>query len=62
MSVLNKVLQDIPIPQVVRIRQKFDETKLERPEEVLIQELKKPGAIDQIKPGQQVAVAVGDRG
>lgn len=62
MSVLNKVLQDIPIPQVVRIRQKFDETKLERPEEVLIQELKKPGAIDQIKPGQQVAVAVGSRG
>ncbi|MCZ8511363.1 lactate racemase domain-containing protein [Paenibacillus filicis] len=62
MSVLNKVLQDIPIPQVVRIRQKFDGTKLERPEEVLAQELQKPGAIDQIKPGQQVAVAVGSRG
>lgn len=61
-QVLRKVLETIPIPQVVRIRQKFDGTKLEQPELVLAQELQKPGAIDQIKPGQQVAVAVGSRG
>ncbi len=62
MSVLRTLLQDIPIPQVVRIRQKFDGTRLERPAEDLERELAKPGAIDRIKPGQQVAVAVGSRG
>ncbi|MBU7319871.1 lactate racemase domain-containing protein [Paenibacillus oleatilyticus] len=62
MSVLRTLLQDIPIPQMVRIRQKFDGTRLDRPTEDLERELAKPGAIDRIKPGQQVAVAVGSRG
>lgn len=62
MSVLRTLLQDIPIPQMVRIRQKFDGTRLDRPTEDLERELEKPGAIDRIKPGQQVAVAVGSRG
>jgi hypothetical protein len=59
---LNSVLHEIPIPKMVRIRQKFDDTKIENPAEVLREELKKPGTIDQIKPGQQVAIAVGSRG
>lgn len=62
MSVLRTLLQDIPIPQMVRIRQKFDGTRLDRPTEDLERELAKPGVIDRIKPGQQVAVAVGSRG
>jgi len=62
MSILKKLLEDIPIPQMVRIRQKFDGTHLENPTLVLEAELKKPGALDRIKPGQQVAVAVGSRG
>lgn len=62
MSILRQVLEDIPIPQMVRIRQKFDGTKIDNLAEVLEQELQKPGAVDRIKPGQQVAVAVGSRG
>lgn len=62
MSILRTVLEDIPIPQMVRIRQKFDATKIDNLEEVLVKELQKPGTIDRIKPGQQVAVAVGSRG
>ena len=62
MSILRQVLEDIPIPQMVRIRQKFDAAKIDNLSEVLEQELKKPGTVDQIKPGQQVAVAVGSRG
>jgi hypothetical protein len=62
MSILREVLKDIPIPQVVKIRQKFDGTKLDNLAEVLELELQKPGTIDRIKPGQQVAVAVGSRG
>ncbi|WP_281887922.1 lactate racemase domain-containing protein [Paenibacillus sp. YYML68] len=62
MSVLRTLLQDIPIPDMVRIRQKFDDSKLDNPVAVLQEELKKPGAIDRIQPGQTVAVAVGSRG
>jgi hypothetical protein len=59
---LNSVLHEIPIPKMVRIRQKFDDTKIENPGEVLRAELQKPGTVDRIKPGQQVAIAVGSRG
>lgn len=62
MSILRTVLEEVPIPQMVRIRQKFDAAKIDNLEEVLQQELQKPGAIERIKPGQQVAVAVGSRG
>lgn len=62
MSILETLLRDIPIPRVVRIRQRFDNTKLADPVAALREELKKPGTLDAIKPGQQVAVAVGSRG
>lgn len=62
MSILRTLLDDIPIPQMVRIRQKFDATKVEDFEGALREELRKPGAIETIKPGQRVAVAVGSRG
>lgn len=62
MSILQKLLEDIPVPRMVRIRQKFDAAKLEDPVSALKAELAKPGAIDSLKPGQQVAVAVGSRG
>lgn len=62
MSILRQVLENIPIPQMVKIQQKFDGTKLENLTEALELELQKPGTIDRIKPGQQVALAVGSRG
>src|SRR3984893_1687780 len=62
MSILRELLQDIPIPQMVRIRQNFDDMQLKNPKEALQQELLKPGTMDRILPGQQVAVAVGSRG
>ncbi|MGG2199492.1 MULTISPECIES: DUF362 domain-containing protein [Paenibacillus] len=62
MSILKTLLQDIPLPKMVRIRQKFDATRLEDPVAVLRTELNKPGAMDRIRPGQRVAVAVGSRG
>lgn len=59
---LNSVLKDIPIPQMVRIRQIFDATQIDDPEAALREELRRPGTIDRLRPGQQVAVAVGSRG
>lgn len=62
MSILHELLQDIPVPRVVRVRQRFDDTRLPHPEQALKRELGKPGAVGRIKAGQQVAVAVGSRG
>jgi hypothetical protein len=62
MSVVRELLRDIPIPRMMKVRQRFDGTRLEDPLAVLRAELTKPGAIDAIKPGWQIAVAVGSRG
>lgn len=62
MSILRTLLQDIPIPQVVRIRQRFDADKLADPAGALAKELSKPEVASRIKPGQRVAIAVGSRG
>ncbi len=62
MSIIEQLLKDIPIPRMVRIRQKFDRKKLQNPSQALMEQLEKPGTLDQIKSGQEVAVAVGSRG
>ncbi|MBP1961290.1 lactate racemase domain-containing protein [Paenibacillus aceris] len=62
MSILRELLKDIPIPQMVKIRQKFDRTILENPEQELADKLVSSGVMETILPGQQVAVAVGSRG
>jgi hypothetical protein len=62
MSILHQLVKDIPIPKMVKIRQRFDAVRLDNPVETLRKELQKPGTIDRIKPGQKVAVAVGSRG
>lgn len=62
MSILRSLLSDIPIPPMVRIRQKFDGAIIEDHVGVLRRELQKPGTVDLIQPGQSVAVAVGSRG
>jgi hypothetical protein len=62
MNILSNLLKDIPIPKMVRIRQRFDDTKIEDPSGELNKKLGACPSMDQIKPGQRVAVAVGSRG
>ncbi len=61
-DIIRNMLQPIPLPSMVRIRQHFDRSQLTDPIHVLHSELHKPGAIDQIHVGQRVAIAVGSRG
>ncbi len=61
-DIIRNMLQPIPLPAMVRIRQHFDRSQLTDPIHVLRSELDKPGAIDQIHVGQRVAIAVGSRG
>jgi hypothetical protein len=62
MSIITDLLDPIPVPKMVRIRQRFDSSRIIDPAEATRVELRETGALGQIKPGQQVAVAVGSRG
>jgi len=61
-DLLTRLVQDIPLPRMVKIRQRFDDTELADPIAVLQEQLGGAGCIDRIKPGMKVAIAVGSRG
>ena len=61
-GILTKLVEQTPIPKMVRIRQAFDGTKLEDPIGDLTQQLRTVEAAASIQSGQKVAVAVGSRG
>ncbi|GGF96361.1 lactate racemase domain-containing protein [Paenibacillus abyssi] len=61
-DLLRQLLADIPVPRMVKIRQKFDGTKLNDPLGELKEKLHVSGQISKIRSGQRVAVAVGSRG
>ncbi|CAM3442982.1 lactate racemase domain-containing protein [Marinicrinis lubricantis] len=61
-ELIRQALQPIPIPKMLKIRQRFNDDKLADPIAVVKKECRKPGAVDSIQPGQQVAVCVGSRG
>ncbi|GAB2692737.1 lactate racemase domain-containing protein [Paenibacillus thermoaerophilus] len=61
-EVIRQVLKDIPIPKMVRIRQRFDGTKIENPAAELEAKFAQSDVLKRIKPGDRVAVGVGSRG
>jgi hypothetical protein len=61
-DVLRSLLDPIPLPRMVRIRQKFDDSAIEDIAANLEAEIAKPGGIERIQAGQQVAICVGSRG
>jgi hypothetical protein len=60
MGILQELLKDIPIPRMVRIRQTFSAERLDNLDEALEQEWRKVEHM--IRPGMEIAVAVGSRG
>ncbi|MFD2670315.1 lactate racemase domain-containing protein [Marinicrinis sediminis] len=62
MNILSELLEPIPVPRMVRIRQRFDQTKLNDPARELADKLASSASLQEIKSGQKVAVAVGSRG
>ncbi|MCD1259893.1 DUF2088 domain-containing protein [Paenibacillus athensensis] len=61
-DILRQLVQDIPIPRMVTIRQKFDDSRLADPIAELHARLQAADATEHIRAGQKVAVAVGSRG
>ncbi|TJY38266.1 DUF2088 domain-containing protein [Cohnella pontilimi] len=62
MDILSKLLQDIPLPKMVKIRQRFDDFALPDSSAACREAVRKPEVIGRVAKGQQVAVAVGSRG
>ncbi|AOZ94094.1 lactate racemase domain-containing protein [Paenibacillus crassostreae] len=61
-DLLSQMLKDIPLPRMVKIRQHFDDSKLEDPVAELKIKMDESGCIPTIAIGSKVAVAVGSRG
>ena len=62
MSILHELLKDIPIPKMAKVRQYFDDDKIDDVPGTLAEELEKEGVSESIRPGMEVAIAVGSRG
>ncbi|WP_156291817.1 nickel pincer cofactor-dependent isomerase, group 22 [Oceanobacillus salinisoli] len=60
MGILHELVQDIPIPKMARVKQTFDETQLDDVAGTLEQQLER--VKDSVKPGAEIALAVGSRG
>ena len=62
MSVVNDIIKDIPLPNMVKVRQEFDRTRLENVAAEVRKNLERREILENLRPGMTVAVAVGSRG
>ncbi len=62
MNIIQELLQGIPLPKMVKLRQSFPASRVADVAVALRRELRQPGILDQIKPAMTVAIAVGSRG
>ena len=53
---------DLPLPDMVQIRQQFDSRRLDDVGGAVARELEKPEIAERIRPGARIAVGVGSRG
>ena len=56
MSQINKILDNIKLPQIMKVSQIFDDSKLENVEKYLNQKLINKNIKDKIKPGMKIAI------
>lgn len=61
MTIFDELLSEIEIPKLLKIKYNLCNSKIEDIEQVVIEELKKDGVLDRVKPGDSVAIAVGSR-
>lgn len=62
MDILQELLQDVPLPKMVKISQTFNAPRVADVEETLRTALAAPDITARIIPGMKIAVAVGSRG
>lgn len=62
MGVVAKLLQDVPLPRMVRVRQLFPASAIEDVAAAVRAELQRPAIAGRVRPGMRIAVGVGSRG
>ncbi|MDL4840362.1 nickel pincer cofactor-dependent isomerase, group 22 [Aquibacillus rhizosphaerae] len=62
MGILQELLEDIPIPKMAKVKQEFDASQIDDLGAVLQSELAREEVKQTVKPGMEIAVAVGSRG
>ncbi|THE11688.1 DUF2088 domain-containing protein [Bacillus timonensis] len=62
MGILQELLKDIPVPKMLKVKQHFDDSKIENVVEELTNKLHREDVKQTIKPGMEIAIAVGSRG
>ncbi|WP_243297771.1 lactate racemase domain-containing protein [Bacillus litorisediminis] len=62
MTIIKELLRDVPLPRMVKVRQKFNAPEIENVAEAVHEAINRAGVLDRILPGDRVAIAVGSRG
>lgn len=62
MSIITDLLKDIPLPKMIRVRQKFPAPVVEDIASTLLEQLHRPENASRVQPGKRIAVGVGSRG
>lgn len=62
MRILEELVRATPIPRMVKVKQYFPDQRLDELEVNLIEQLSEKITADLVKPGMEIAVAVGSRG
>ena len=62
MGILEDLLKDIPLPKMAKVKQQFDDTKIENLEQEIKEKLQLDSIQKKVKPGMEIALAVGSRG
>lgn len=62
MSSIDRLLENIPLPRVARVRQNFESPVVKDPAGTLTEKLRESRLLSSVEPGMSIAVAVGSRG
>ncbi|WP_088104791.1 lactate racemase domain-containing protein [Halalkalibacter urbisdiaboli] len=62
MGILHDLLKDIPVPKMAKVKQYFDDTKIDDLEQALDEKFQVDSIRSKVKPGMEIAIAVGSRG
>jgi len=61
-SIIDELLQNIPLPKMAKVQQAFPDEKIENFDEALLESLQREEIRQMVKPGMEIAIAAGSRG
>ncbi|MFC5649147.1 lactate racemase domain-containing protein [Paenibacillus solisilvae] len=62
MGILQELVKDIPIPRMAKVKVNFDETRIDDLASELLPKLQREAIAGKVRPGMEIAIAVGSRG